>query len=205
MIKHLWNKIPIGTRSVLIGAHCFFLHPFFVARAWISLYGYPLDPRIWVSFFVHDFGYWGKPNIDGPEGEKHVELGAKIMSKLFDPRENFYNIRLDDGTPIGKWGQFSLYHSRHYAKANNAEPSKLCFADKLSFSYTPRWLYLPMVTLTGEINEYLENAQKSDSKHWTPTNFDKNKWHAQLSEYFIKWVQEHKNGTKDTWTKVRYL
>jgi hypothetical protein len=30
--------MKIGTRSVLLGAHCFFLHPFFIAYAWWKLY-----------------------------------------------------------------------------------------------------------------------------------------------------------------------
>ena len=76
--------MKVGTKSVLFGVHCFFLHPIFVAIAWTKLYGFPFDPRIWVAFFVHDLGYWGKPNMDGPEGETHVELGAKIMHFLFD-------------------------------------------------------------------------------------------------------------------------
>jgi hypothetical protein len=72
--------MKVGTKSILFGAHCFLIHPIFVFIAWCQLYGFPYDPRIWIAFFVHDLGYWGKPNMDGPEGEKHVELGAKIMS-----------------------------------------------------------------------------------------------------------------------------
>lgn len=177
----------IGTKSVLFGAHCFFLHPWFVAAAWWKLYGFPLDPRLWVAFFVHDIGYLGKPNMDGPEGETHVELGAKIMAFLFGD----------------EWGDFSRYHSRYYAKRNGESPSRLCFADKLSFPFTPRWIYLPLVTATGEINEYLKNAQKADSGHWKPTGFDKKLWHSQLCEYMTKWVQEHKDGTPDTWTDAK--
>lgn len=179
--------MKIGTKSVLYGAHCFFLHPWFVAAAWWKLYGFPTDPRIWIAFFVHDLGYLGKPNMDGAEGERHVELGAKIMSSLFGWR----------------WGEFSLYHSRYYAKKENHAVSKLCFADKLSFALTPRWLYLPAVTATGEISEYLKNAQKADSGHWKPTGYDKNLWHSQLCEYMKKWVEEHKNGGVDTWTDAK--
>jgi hypothetical protein len=190
----------IGTKSVLFGAHCFFLHPWFVAWGWWKLYGFPFDPRLWFAFFLHDIGYLGKPNMDGPEGERHVEIGAKLMSALFDKHRNHYDIYLDDGTRIGKWGKLCLFHSRYYAKANDAQPSKLCFADKLSFPLTPRWMYLPAVTMTGEINEYLRNAQKADSGHWKPTGYDKKLWHRQLCEYMTKWVEEHKDGTQDTWT-----
>lgn len=201
--------MKLGTKSVLFGAHCFFLHPWFVLRGWIKLYGFPFDPRIWIAFFVHDLGYLGKPNMDGEEGEKHVELGAKIMHKLFDwkkiPGSPYYD--LNTGKPINVyyniWGNFSLYHSRYYAKKDDAQPSKLCFADKLSFVYTPRWLYLKMTTATGEINEYLKNAQKADSGHWSPTGYDKKIWHKQLCEYMTKWVEEHKNGLYDTWTDAK--
>ena len=53
--------MKIGTRSVLFGAHAFWLHPWFVAAAWWKLYGFPWDPRLWVAFFLHDLGYFGKP------------------------------------------------------------------------------------------------------------------------------------------------
>lgn len=213
--------MKIGTKSVLFGAHCFFLHPFFVALAWWKLYGFPYDPRLWVAFIVHDLGYLGKPNMDGPEGETHVEFGAKIMS-VFDLKYEFhrtkfiyrtYNDRKWDDwelvREIGrysiikrtttKWADFSMYHSRYYAKKNGAQPSKLCFADKLSFALTPRWIYLPMVNATGEIHEYLKNAKKAETKHWKPVEGQKI-WHAQLCDYMTKWVEEHKDGSVDTWT-----
>lgn len=199
--------MKIGTKSVLFGAHCFFLHPWFVAAAWWKLYGFPWDPRLWVAFFVHDIGYLGKPNMDGPEGERHVEVGAHIMTWLFDKRKpsrdfEFVIVNTVPGVKwlCGPWGQFSLFHSRYYAKKVYASPSRLCFADKLSFALTPHWLYLPMVTATGEINEYLKNAQKADSGHWKPTGYDKRLWHKQLCEYMINWVDKHRDGAIDTWT-----
>jgi len=179
----------IGTRSMLFGAHCFFLHPWFVAFSWYKLYGFPFDPRLWVAFFFHDFGYFGKTNMDGPEGETHPEFGANIMTFLFGE----------------EWGDFTRYHSRYYAKKNGKPVSKLCFADKLSFVYTPRWLYLLMVTLTGEIYEYLENGKSADNDHWKPTGDDAKVWHSQLKSYFIKWVNEHRDGVEDTWTAKRHL
>src|SRR4051812_37617346 len=97
----------IGTKSVLFGAHCFFIHPFFVAAGWWKLYGPTkifigrneseprairydravytsiFDPRLWIAFVIHDLGYFGKPNMDGDEGERHPEWGAGIMQRLF--------------------------------------------------------------------------------------------------------------------------
>lgn len=130
--------MTIGTRSLLFGAHQFILHPFFLAIAWWQLYGPPLDPRLWIAFLVHDWGYWGKPNMDGPEGERHPELGGRIMARLFGPA----------------WGDFTRLHSRYYAKRERREPSRLCAADKLILLVTPRWLYLPLVQLSGEAAEY---------------------------------------------------
>jgi len=59
-----------------------------------------------------------------------------------------------------------------------------------------------MTTATGEIREYLKNAQTADSGHWTPTGFDKRKWHRQLSAYMAAWVNTHIDGSPDTWTKA---
>jgi len=193
--------MKIGTKSVLFGAHCFFLHPWFVAWGWWKLYGFPWDPRLWVLFFVHDLGYWGKPNMDGPEGETHPILGAKVMSWLFDYEGETTRI---EGASIGlgRWGMESLCHSRYFAKKLGLEPSSLCFADKLAFTLDPWWLYLPRVTATGEINECLKNAQNADDRHWTPTGPDKRIWHAQLCRYMRDWVAAHKDGAQDTWTSA---
>jgi hypothetical protein len=73
----------IGTRSVLYGAHCAVIHPWFLAAAWWKLYGFPWDVRLWAAFWLHDIGYFSKRDMDGSEGETHVELGARVMSLLF--------------------------------------------------------------------------------------------------------------------------
>ena len=186
--------MKIGTKSVLFGAHCFFLHPWFVAAAWIKLYGFPWDPRLWIAFFVHDIGYIGKPNIDGPEGETHPEFGAEFMGRIFKGASR--------ASWPHDWHSFCLYHSRYYSKLYDAQPSKLCFADKLAFALTPAWLYLPMATASGEITEYLKRAQIADSAHWKPTGFDKKHWHKQLCQYMRDWVAAHKDGQQDTWTNA---
>ena len=73
----------VGTRSVLFGAHALWLHPWFVAAAWWRLYGFPADPRLYAAFWLHDIGYLGCRDMDGPDGESHVELGAQVMEVLF--------------------------------------------------------------------------------------------------------------------------
>lgn len=178
--------MKIGTKSVLYGAHAFYLHPWFVALAWWKLYGFPFDPRLWIAFIVHDLGYIGKPNMDGEEGELHPYWGAMLMGTLFGK----------------KWFDFTLYHSRFLAKKHNANFSKLCVADKLAIALTPSWLYLPMVNWTGEIAEYMKDAA-INSNGEIPIQDSQLLWHKSVQGYVTKWVNEHKNSTIDTWTKAR--
>lgn len=175
--------MKIGTKSILFGAHCFFLHPIFVFVAWWKLYGFPYDPRLWVAFIVHDLGYWGKPNMDGPEGELHPYFGANVMKRLFGQ----------------KWFDFTLYHSRFLAKKEGAQFSKLCVADKYAIVLTPSWLYLPMVIATGEIKEYMKDAERN-SNGVIKVQPSPMAWHKGVQAYVYRWVMEHKDMKPDTWT-----
>ena len=184
--RTVWENIPLGTRSVLLGAHCFFLHPWFVAAGWCKLYGFPFDPRLWIAFIVHDWGYWGKEAMDDERGELHPWLGAQIMHHLFD--------RKDDTT----WRDFCLCHSRYLAKRYGEKPSKLCFADKLAFALTPAWLYLPMVQATGELAGYM-----SEQDHADQHTDDPRIWHECVADYMNRYVDQHVGGLEDRWTKER--
>lgn len=207
----------IGTKSVLYGAHQFILHPLFLARAWYRLHGFRrvkigwrlrpggpdrhyipsrvteyaslFRPALWIAFIVHDLGYFGKPNMDGAEGERHPELGAGIMRRLF-------------GEP---WGEFTLLHSRFYAKQQNRQHSALCVADKLATVITPRWLYMALVRATGEISEYMamsaRNNATGDKYAFANISSDNEaEWYRDMSDYTRRWVEEHKDGRADTWT-----
>jgi hypothetical protein len=215
--------MTVGTRSVLYGAHCWCLHPWFVAWAWWTLYGFPSDPRLWVAFFVHDLGYIGKPNMDGPEGETHPILGATILSWLFDgwwragragwnvvrwrmvSREPLVGCR---GRQLYGWGVFALLHSRYFAKTLGEQPSRLCIADKLAIALTPAWLYLPMVRATGEIAEYMAHAKHrvkgnealNDDERRRVTSANEREWYAGVQSYCRRWAFEHRDGKADTWT-----
>jgi hypothetical protein len=134
---------PLGLRSLLFGVHQFIWHPWTVYRAWRQLYGKP-DWREVVCIIIHDWGYWNSPNMDGPEGQRHPECGARIARWLFGD----------------EYGDLVLYHSRHYARLMGQPPSKLCWADKLSILYEPKWFYLLRAKLTGEIHEYRLNGEK---------------------------------------------
>jgi len=195
--------MKVGTKSVLFGAHCFFIHPIFVFAAWCKLYGFPWDPRLWVAFFVHDIGYWGKPNMDGDEGETHPEMGADIMCWLFDfPKALFVDTGKLSNDQLLKWTLFTKYHSRFLAKKEGAKPSRLCFADKLSICLEPSWLYLPRVNWSGEIHEYMSQAKNGDGKYKSMdiSTINQKRWFADVCNYLERWVEEHKDGREDSWT-----
>ena len=204
-LRILWSKAPVGTKTILVGAHQFLLHPIYLACAWTELYGFPNDLRLWVAFFVHDLGYWGLPNMDGPEGEKHVEWAANFMHRWFDAEERvelFFGGRcLMYRQASWEWHDFCLYHSRHYAKSHGADPSRLCFADKLVFKYQIKWLYLLGVWLSGELKEYLDNAKYGKGQ---VTNVSASAWYDSLNVYMQRWVAEHKDGQKDETTVIRH-
>jgi hypothetical protein len=194
MKRWLDRIFPVGSRSVLFGAHCFFLHPWFVAAAWCKLNGFPWDPRLWVAFIVHDIGYFGKPNIDGPEGEAHPQFGAGLMHSLFDRPCCVWKSGGETWADQ-RWYEFTLFHSRHYAKRLGRQPSRLCYADKLGFVLEPRWLYLLRVRLSGELVEFLANA----AKRGEPVG-DAYAWHTYVCRWTRAWVAAHKDGAPDTWT-----
>ena len=140
--------MKIGTRSLLFGAHQFALHPLFVALAWRRLYGaWPREIPVWVAFAVHDLGYWGLDDLDGPEGERHPLRGANIMGRLFDRRET-------DICWQGRWWRFAAGHSRTLAARFDLPTSDLMAADKLATVLYPRWLYALLCWLSGEYIEY---------------------------------------------------
>lgn len=131
--------MKIGTKSILFGVHQILIHPFVVCLAWIKLYRRPSFKEL-ICIIVHDWGYYGKNSIDGPDGKNHPELGAKIAGKLLGRK--YYDL--------------CLYHSRFYANRDNVSPSKLCWADKYSIKLEPYWFYMTRATLTREIKEFRE-------------------------------------------------
>ncbi|MPN31377.1 hypothetical protein SDC9_178851 [bioreactor metagenome] len=80
--------------------------------------------------------------MDDADGQRHPELAAKIAGWLFGE----------------KYRLLCLYHSRHYAKQAGAEPSKLCWADKMSIIFDPWFFYLPRAWASRELFEYRDNA-----------------------------------------------
>lgn len=145
--------MTVGTRSLLFGVHHFLIHPILVFMAWVKLYGIPTWKEA-ICIIVHDWGYFGKTDIDGKEGETHPEAGANIARRLFGE----------------EYAKLCLYHSRHYARKRGAVPSKLCWADKYSISYELWWFYLLRAYLGGEISGYRQYSLQRDKISLTITN-----------------------------------
>jgi hypothetical protein len=145
--------MSIGTKSILIGVHQFLWHPITVLLAWVDLFGWP---KPWEVFciFIHDIGYLGKPNMDGEEGRKHPELGAKIAGFLFGEKAR----------------RECLGHSRSCAEKHQIPTSRLCWADKWSTMFDPSHWYWLRGTASGEIKEYrrtFPRAAGQSSLMWT--------------------------------------
>ena len=153
----------IGTRSLLFGVHQFLWHPLTVGLAWKKIYRRWPTREEWLAIFCHDAGYWGCPNIDGQEGRLHPERGAQIGIR----------IAIALGWDWPRVQALILGHSREYAKRHGAEISDLCWPDKYSIFFEPRWFYLLRSTLSGELDEFQENATKSGH---LPPNHTRREW-----------------------------
>jgi hypothetical protein len=208
VLLNLWlhmQRLPVGTKSILFGVHQVFIHPWFVAAAWYKLYGRPLDLRLWAAFFVHDIGYWGKHDMDGAEGETHVELGAKIMAWLFDwpvlgidpfmlmhgsklpAGYKFFGLKIDRS--VHTWHDFSLYHSRFYSTNAGVRHSRLCVADKLAFTLYPCWLYLLLANMSGEINDYMNPETEKYRSFLLEGVSSQEQWFYKLKQFIAGWVE----------------
>lgn len=174
------NNRKVGTKSVLVGVHAFWWHPITVLLAWIELYGFPNLKEL-VCIFIHDLGYFGKPNMDGAEGESHPILAADWAiahldgfpkGTLMNPEFLFY-----------RYHNLCLFHSRTCAKKYGREPSKLCWADKLSIKYDPCWFYLIRARLSGELAEYRADAAKYG---FVPAEDSDREWFAWTRERGIR-------------------
>jgi len=174
----------VGTRSVLFGAHSFPVHFLVVFAAWTRLFGFPWDPRLWIAFAIHDLGYVHRSTVEGAGSEQHVELGGRIMTKLFGD----------------EWGSLCFRHSRHWCQVHGQPYSRLCVADKLAFVLTPAWLYLPMARASGELFEYMAaaNGRQAGGKFTEEEmrllgSQEPGLWLRGLKSYTARWVEQHRN------------
>lgn len=168
--------MKIGTRSLLFGVHCFWIHPIVVALAWKKIHGrWPRDRAEWFAIVFHDWGYWGMPNIDGPEGQMHPLISASLMWPLLEDSPRLQT----------KVTHLILGHSRYYcARTRFIKLSALYAPDKVSILYEPRWFYLLRGTLSGEISEYIQNApaefHKGPFRSWHWLNWYRDKVRKQF-------------------------
>lgn len=166
--------MKVGTKSLLIGVHQFLWHPITVALAWHELYHKCPSWKEFICIFIHDWGYWGCPNMDGEEGEKHPEYAAHLALKYLDHPT-------DENDLENYYFGLCLFHSRHYAKQHdNTVPSKLCWADKLCYKYDPVWFYTLRAKLSGEITEYRALPQ---SQNFKGSDFE---WYREQRKLYIK-------------------
>ena len=169
------NVIPIGTKSLLFGVHQVLIHPYYVLKAHIILYGWPRDFRVYLAIFVHDLGYWGRHNMDGFEGKAHVWFGAKLMYRLFDD----------------PWFEYCAFHSRSVARKHGKALSALAFSDKLSLVLMPRWLYILLATATGEYKEYMHVKEATVAERFA--------WLHRVQLFTGHWCFLHLKQQADNW------
>ena len=118
--------------------------------------------RLWAAFVVHDWGYWGCKTMDGEDGKEHPRLGGRIMGKMFGH----------------EWGEFVTYHSRTTARADGKPMTQLTAADKLAQGCLPKWLYMLLGTMSGEIHEYAGGSGLDE-------------WYWKARDHMVKWAYDH--------------
>lgn len=187
--------MKLGTRSFLFGVHQFVWHPFTVLRAWRRLYC--AWPRWWefVAIVLHDSGYLGCPEMDGPVGRRHPIAGAQLTEKVvfrlhgwatfirhplrsaFDPSFEFHQSWRKRAVARRAY-DLALGHSRFFAEQADIKVSPLFRADKVSVLFEPDLFYLLRANLSGEIHEYLANAPADIKSGLTQLRWIR--WYKQL-------------------------
>ena len=138
-----------GTKSLLFGCHQFLVHPLFTLWGWVRLYGWgSLNLQSLLAIIIHDWGYWGCKSMDGEDGYIH-------------PLRRLRWVQHGPGEMDEMW-ELIWYHSRHLCFELKAEPSLLCWADKLGTALMPSWLWALMAHLSGEGYEYMANVNGND-------------------------------------------
>lgn len=128
--------------------------------------------------------------MDGADGVRHPEVGAAVVGTLFGEAHR----------------DLVLLHSRRYALDQGRDPSKLCWADKLSIVYEPDWFYLLRARASGELNEYRRQAfnwvgpDKTDREWllWIKRRFAK----AALMESRALAISGHRVSRKQTAKRI---
>ena len=184
--------MKIGTKSLLFGCHQFVLHPVYTYVAWRKLYNEFPSLGETVAIIIHDWGYWGKSNLDGEEGERHPEWAHNFFHKISSiytkiPTKYYSNDRF---WYFERLANLCLYHSRFYAKKFEQEPSKLCWADKYGTTLYGKHLWSFLATISGELKEYMTN-DKYEIYYKGAENDGKFKWFTEYVKFIMPIIQEN--------------
>ncbi len=141
----------LGTKTLLFGVHQVILHPILVTVAWMILYRSVPTWREMICILIHDWGYWGRPNLKDADGDRHPEWGAEIAGKLLG----------------SEWCDFILGHSSFYQIRYGVNQSKLFAPDKYWHCVIPLWFYKALSVPTGEFKHYrsLKHARQVADPH----------------------------------------
>ena len=171
----------VGTKSLLFGGHQFIIHPIILFFCYWKLYGFPFDPRLWLCFIVHDWGYFGCKDMDGEDGKYHPIFGASIV-RIF----------------CGKiWRILCVTHSRKFVEilnkvSNVHNISKIGVADKLAIVYTPLWMYCRKELDEYIFNEFSDNIPRDLPDGWSLMSFPAI-WKSIVNEKALQFVKDNKD------------
>lgn len=143
--------MKIGTKSLLFGVHQCLWHPFTVWLAWIRVHRRLPGFVTCLCILLHDVGYWGCDNLDGPQGKRHPYRGARYVRNI---------VRFLTGSLVKSDAAYDLciYHSSSVAYLDGRTPSPLYLPDKVSILCEPGWFYMFRAWLSGELSEYVDNS-----------------------------------------------
>lgn len=191
--------ISMGTKTVLWGVHACWWHPIVVALAWRACYRH--WPNRWqcAAIIAHDWGYWGKRDIDGPEGTTHPVAGAQLADELayrlcwlawllkpwrWGKLGRAYQAALAQNEGFQAYW-LALYHSARYADEDGAPVSALWLPDKVSVLFEPSWTYLLRGRLSGELREYVNASPMKGCSDVEWLCWYKNMRRKQLTDHFL--------------------
>lgn len=129
--------MKIGTKSLLFGAH-YPPHVLNVILAWRLIYGTWPSLKEAAAILIHDVGYLGAPELDGPVGMRHPERGMKIARAVLG--EAAADLVAGHSAAFASWASVPL--SRMYAP------------DKLAVAFEPAPWYVFRTRATGELAMY---------------------------------------------------
>lgn len=179
--------MKIGTKSLLFGVHQFVIHPIMVLWAWWIIYRrFPCLYEL-CAIVTHDWGYWGLSKMDDEQGERHPEIIGDWWEGIL-PRKWWYTIGCSSAIFCWNVSNEIRGHSRFYITRHGGKLSPLFRADKLAIALYPRWLYLLLAILSGEIKEYIEIANNTkDGKyiHLSVDTTSKFRWLLELQAHMI--------------------